>query len=43
MFLSLYYLSDVLDGFLVGGFWLMVAVGLSGRRPPGAAGWGGQK
>jgi membrane-associated phospholipid phosphatase len=35
IFLSLHYASDVLGGFLVGGFWLLVAIGLSmrGLRP----------
>jgi len=31
MFLSLHYASDVLGGFLVGGFWLLVAIVLSKR------------
>jgi undecaprenyl-diphosphatase len=29
MFLSVHYLSDVLAGFLVGGFWLLVGVALT--------------
>lgn len=32
MFLSLHYASDVLGGFLVGGFWLMVGIALARRR-----------
>jgi membrane-associated phospholipid phosphatase len=33
MFLSLHYASDVLGGFLVGGFWLLSAIALSsGKR-----------
>jgi membrane-associated phospholipid phosphatase len=32
MFLSVHYASDVLGGFLVGGFWLIVAIMLSGHR-----------
>lgn len=31
MFLSLHYASDVLGGFLVGGFWLMVGIALARR------------
>ena len=31
VFLSLHYVSDVLGGFLVGGFWLMIAIMLSNR------------
>jgi membrane-associated phospholipid phosphatase len=31
MFLSLHYASDVAGGFLIGGFWLMVAIALSRR------------
>ena len=32
MFLSLHYASDVLGGFLVGGFWLMVGIAVARRR-----------
>ncbi len=32
MFLSLHYASDVLGGFLVGGFWLLLAIALSSAR-----------
>jgi len=32
MFLSLHYVSDVLGGFLVGGFWLLSAIALSSAR-----------
>ena len=32
MFLSLHYASDVLGGFLVGGFWLTVGIALARRR-----------
>lgn len=39
LFLSVHYASDVAAGFLVGGFWLLVGVGLAeylrARRPPG--------
>lgn len=31
MFLSLHYASDVLGGFLVGGFWLMIGIALARR------------
>lgn len=34
MFLSLHYASDVLGGFLVGAFWLLVAISLSKRNSP---------
>jgi len=32
IFLSLHFASDVAGGFLAGGFWLLVAIGLSQRR-----------
>ncbi len=32
IFLSVHYASDVLGGLLLGGFWLMVAIGLSSRH-----------
>lgn len=32
MFLSLHYASDVLGGFLVGGFWLTIGIALARRR-----------
>jgi len=32
MFLSLHYLSDVVSGFLVGGFWLLVGFAIVERR-----------
>lgn len=34
MFLSVHFASDVIGGFLVGGFWLMIAIALSLARLP---------
>ena len=37
MFLSLHFASDVAGGFLVGGFWLLVAMAMAERRESGWA------